>query len=472
MTDDEYRVEQEKWVSNCTGGSLTEINQVSASLACSYLFWVCLQRRVNVESHLAQFMVLILPILACQTVLADYVLFVNLSLLTASSALYLSPSTRVTATKPQNNHEEKKHKNFLSVYRATMMVMTCIAILAVDFPIFPRRFAKVETFGTSMMDLGVGAFVFSSGVVSGRTYANTAGNASKTALIPNFIRSLRASFPLLALGFIRLAATKGVNYQEHNSEYGLHWNFFFTLGFLPPFTALAASLSNHIPFSVLGLSTAIVYQVALARGLQEWALFAPRVDLISANKEGICSFFGYFSIFLFGLDAGKLIFSSALQNTRIMRVLKHQGKSRQSGYGNLARVLGFWSVVYYALFTLSMVVIDGENGDQVSRRIANLPYVLWVVTFNFGFILIFTMVDIGFSQSSSIATVPKLFESININGLVVFLVANLLTGLVNMSMRTLYASTAVSFIVCAMYMFIVTKFAWILWYQFNIRIKL
>jgi glucosaminylphosphatidylinositol acyltransferase len=76
-----------------------------------------------------------------------------------------------------------------------------------------------------------------------------------------------------------------------------------------------------------------------------------------------------------------------------------------------------------------MMVIDGENGEQVSRRIANLPYVLWVVAFNFGFILIFTMVDIGFSQSNSIATVPKLFESININGLVVFLVVIILFAL-------------------------------------------
>ncbi|CAO3695272.1 unnamed protein product [Umbelopsis ramanniana] len=472
MTDDEYRLEQEKWVSDCTGGSISEINQVSASLACSYLLWVCLQRKVNVESHLAQFVVLILPILACQTVLADYVVFVNLALITASLALYLSTGTPVSTAKSQDNKEEKKHKNFLSVYRATMMVMTCIAILAVDFPIFPRRFAKVETFGTSLMDLGVGAFVFSSGVVSGRTYANSGGSISHTVLIPNFIRSLRASFPLLALGFIRLVATKGVNYQEHNSEYGLHWNFFFTLGFLPPFTAIAASLSNHIPFSVLGLATAIAYQVALAHGLQEWALFAPRVGIISANKEGICSFFGYFSIFLFGLDAGKLIFSFTLQNTRIIRVLKGPVKSRQSGYGNLARVLGFWSVVYYALFNLFMMVIDGSNGEQVSRRLANLPYVMWVVTFNIGFILIFTLVDIGISRSNTIVTVPKLFESININGLVVFLVANLLTGLVNMSMRTLYASTAVSFIVCAMYMFIVTKFAWVLWYQFQIRIKL
>jgi phosphatidylinositol glycan class W len=69
-----------------------------------------------------------------------------------------------------------------------------------------------------------------------------------------------------------------------------------------------------------------------------------------------------------------------------------------------------------------MNVIDGEGGQQVSRRIANLPYVLWVVAFNFGFILIFAMVDNGFSQSNSMATVPRLLESINVNGLVIFLV--------------------------------------------------
>jgi phosphatidylinositol glycan class W len=106
------------------------------------------------------------------------------------------------------------------------------------------------------MDIGVGAFVFSSGVVSGRAYANPSKHQSNF-LIKSILNSLRSSLALLTLGFIRLISTKSINYQEHNSEYGLHWNFFFTLGFLPPFTAIAASFSKWIPFSVLGLSTAM-----------------------------------------------------------------------------------------------------------------------------------------------------------------------------------------------------------------------
>lgn len=39
----------------------------------------------------------------------------------------------------------------LTVYRSHMMLMTALAILAVDFPVFPRALAKCETFGVSLV---------------------------------------------------------------------------------------------------------------------------------------------------------------------------------------------------------------------------------------------------------------------------------------------------------------------------------
>jgi len=39
----------------------------------------------------------------------------------------------------------------LTTYRAHMMLMTVLAILAVDFPVFPRSLVKCETFGASLV---------------------------------------------------------------------------------------------------------------------------------------------------------------------------------------------------------------------------------------------------------------------------------------------------------------------------------
>lgn len=47
--------------------------------------------------------------------------------------------------------KEKGRLPFLTVYRAHMMLMTVICILAVDFEVFPRWQGKCEDFGTSLV---------------------------------------------------------------------------------------------------------------------------------------------------------------------------------------------------------------------------------------------------------------------------------------------------------------------------------
>ena len=101
-----------------------------------------------------------------------------------------------------------------------------LAILAVDFPVFPRRFAKTETYGVGLMDVGVGLFVTANGSISPEARSALSRDLQRQWYVR---RNLKGTIPLFLLGFVRLLSTTGVDYHLHESEYGVHWNFFFTL---------------------------------------------------------------------------------------------------------------------------------------------------------------------------------------------------------------------------------------------------
>lgn len=123
-----------------------------------------------------------------------------------------STHTHLPHSRAGRPQRQRTHLPFLSVYRAHMMVMTVLAILAVDFPVFPRVLGKTEDWGTGMMDVGVGSFVFSLGIVSSKAFATTRrGKMLRTLAGP-----LRRALPVLALGFVRLLMVKGVEYPVRN----------------------------------------------------------------------------------------------------------------------------------------------------------------------------------------------------------------------------------------------------------------
>ncbi|KAK9462327.1 GWT1-domain-containing protein [Lipomyces oligophaga] len=366
-----------------------------------------------------------------------------------SSPLDLSSSS--SASSPNSSLSLDSYipkKSFLTNYRGGMMVITCIAILAVDFRIFPRRFAKVETWGTSLMDLGVGSFVFSMGLVSARGHLKDRFLRQSLSLPQSVWRSIRQATSVLLLGLIRLVLVKAIGYHEHTSEYGVHWNFFMTLGFLPPFVTALNFLLPYISSSALSLGVGILYQVLLDfTPLTRFILTAPRTGIISQNKEGIFSFFGYLSIFLAGQTAGFYTLPSTPRHIKLpfINKLAEPGLTASNPLAASRRAMLVYLVVaglsHAALF---QVCIKGFKMN-VSRRIANLPYVLWVTSYNLLYILMYLLVEVLFfpvpdapsAELSYDEMVPWGLEAINKNGLAIFLLANVLTGLVNMAVNTL-----------------------------------
>lgn len=389
-----------------------------------------------------------------------------------------------------------------------MLIVTCAAILAVDFHIFPRRFAKVENWGTSLMDLGVGSFVFSAGVVSARPLLKQQAGGNTLPLSTRLYASVRHSFPLLVLGLIRLYSVKGLDYAEHVTEYGVHWNFFFTLGFLPPFLALFDSAFALLPsFTALSILLGVSYEVVLDfTDLTAFIVTAPRTNLFNQNREGIFSFFGYLAIFLSGRATGMYVLprEAASDDTarRGSSLRKNGLKLAQDSIKELrtelARVrfnpfrvsaasipqtkqlssllkrstigrLVFWAAVWSSLYVFSTSYY-GLN-LRVSRRLANLPYFLWVTAFNCGQLALFCAIETLFfpgiyaaksqeeeSRRAKEAT-SRVLNAFNRNGLALFLLANLLTGLVNLTIPTLRTTQMQSMAVLVAYMSILSGVA-------------
>lgn len=144
-------------------------------------------------------------------------------------------SLRFNSTKPAIFFSEllkcpyPKRSPAVSNARVWTNLFTAIAILAVDFHIFPRRFAKTETYGVSVMDVGIGSFIIANGAVGPETRRSYPQLFSFKLYMKSFIQCLKSLGPCLILGLVRLLTVKAADYQQHVSEYGVHWNFFFTL---------------------------------------------------------------------------------------------------------------------------------------------------------------------------------------------------------------------------------------------------
>lgn len=174
----DYKTAKEAFVANQNGSTLNHINLISLVALTSLTFYSTLRVRTHllpspsIPLFVTQFVLLVAPLLVAVTIAAKRpgwdALKVNLLFTGAAVAVYIGTkehiarnrsslprSTKIDQTVDiENRRNDLGKKRFLpsvTTWRAHMMLMTSLCILAVDFPVFPRELAKCETFGVSLV---------------------------------------------------------------------------------------------------------------------------------------------------------------------------------------------------------------------------------------------------------------------------------------------------------------------------------
>ncbi|VDL94885.1 unnamed protein product [Schistocephalus solidus] len=268
--DSEKTARHLKFISNLTGGTIFELTCLAP------LF------RPLTWDFLLIITVFVLPI----TLLSEYIF--EFTVIACTTAILLYRYAR-------NRHLPPPLSEPLYVWRralrAYILLYTCVCIYAVDFPLFPRRLAKTEAYGVSLMDVGVGLISVSCGI-SNVAFVYFSRSARPFASISSVLVS---TVILIFLGVSRTILVKLLGYPEHITEYGLHWNFFATMAVLPCTVGHQAML----------LSFGLERRLALDSSLLNEE--SRRTSLLLANAEGLVSLPGYFALYLWGMLLGFLV---------------------------------------------------------------------------------------------------------------------------------------------------------------------
>jgi phosphatidylinositol glycan class W len=409
--------EKEAFVTGHEGTTVAELLLVCLSAPIGIWLLSKCQTTSDARRAAAEALFVLIPMMIVQTNLL-YPWGVSILAIEMVFAIWLQ------FTQAQKQQAARPHRLVsLTCFRSSVMYFTFVAILAVDFSLFPRRFCKTEVTGYGLMDLGAGSFVVAAG------------------LLPhNKVQQLwKRILPLVILGMIRCAANKGLDYQEHMSEYGIHWNFFLTLAVVTPLASWFVSSEATLSLCwKVPLGITLCYQYALSNGLQEYIETAPRMcestaplcNLLAANREGILGCIGYLSIYLTSYYIGRICLWNNVDNPQ----------QRQS-------------MLYEATAVLWLLAFLLAQAIPVSRRSTNVTFCVWTLAHN---TLLLALLE---AATSSMTSPPIFMNAMNRHGLLVFVVANLLTGLVNLTFDTLHASDAIALVLLTMYLSCVCGFA-------------
>lgn len=515
VSREQYRLEQEAFVSNHGGATPQDVIFTLLPSVCGVLLaatsLATLRRftRKNVQV-LMEFVLAVIPTVLCCTTWSEHVGSVCAAMLSISLVNVMLLLSRGTNPSNLTMRPVVGRRPFITNFRALTNIVTAICILAVDFRVFPRRFAKTEVYGYSLMDTGVGLFVLANALVApeARDLSISRQGGFRQTLMRNMKSCLRSCVPLLALGFGRFAVIEYLGYQKHVTEYGVHWNFFMTLAVVKLFTSMITSTVSSKYSLLSGIWILWMHEYTMStKDLRAWVLRdGPRDDFLSANREGLISIPGYVGLYFIGVAIGRLIHST------------YQNSHARSNMNISVKLYGFEFGVRYnesMLLCIKLSLISAQIciatlffDFQISRRLANAGYCMWIViltTTLLSFLLlveiVLDIIDSAINESRIESKTEKsrknlrlnlrkhvesekdendeyairrsleIFDAVNYNGLFFFLVSNVMTGLVNVSVYTLYAKQLVALLILIVYM-AVSIFSALILYRLKIPIKL
>ncbi|XP_013007559.1 phosphatidylinositol-glycan biosynthesis class W protein isoform X1 [Cavia porcellus] len=490
---------KEAFISNLNGTSVLEITQglclPAFCILCRGLLIISLQHLSSFSHNwrtrfFVDFVVLVIPLVTALTILSSFIFFELLIVIMCGAGLVYQIYQRRTcyARVPVQKILEKflqvslesEYNPTISNYRVSNSVFVAIAILAVDFPLFPRRFAKTELYGTGAMDFGVGGLVFGSAMVC----PEIRRRKHREGFGFHLLKSLYSVWPLIILGLGRLITIKSIEYQEHLTEYGVHWNFFFTLIVVKLVTTVLLIVFPLNKSWIVAISIIVLYQLTLdLTPLKRFILYGSdgsgtRVGLLNANREGIASTLGYVAIHMAGVQTGLYVFRNRIHIKDWIKVA--------------------CCLLLVSISLLTSLYIVQVKVEAVSRRMANLAFCMWIVASSLIFLSCLLLTDIilsfakflikgalvpcswkliqspGTNKKHSDFLVPKaereelspcLITALNRNQLMFFLLSNITTGLINLMVDTLHSSTLWALFVLHVYMFTNCLIIYILYLQ-------
>ena len=369
--------------------------------------------------------------------------------------LVMEKNKKNTKNRKDDEDDDDNNKNntsWLNLYRSTMLLSACSAILAIDFSQMPRRLGKTKEYGVSVMDVGVGSFIVSASCVkwqrrrrNSRSGRNSDGGKHRREeeeeeeeeeARKKTMRAVKRAMVSFLLGFARYVSVKRSGYQLVEEEYGPMWNFFFSLAVIDILSAAIILACGNFAFTnektrmrntfIVASSVAILVEVLL-RGnasknttmkLESW-LLAPTKDrgefptkytdivaFVKLNREGAFSCVGMTSLHFFGRFFGEYVHRK-----------KCEGELRRAAWLALA----LWVAAYTSIEVFEII--------KPSRRLCNFGYILWMITYNVSAMVVMAFIHEQYD------TVPSILERANESPMLVFLFANVTTGLFNFILK-------------------------------------